>query len=209
MTGTIRVAIVDDHTAFREGIEAVLTGRGGVQIVGSYGSAEAALAGLGESPADVVLMDLGLPGIGGIEGTRQLRATQSGTRVLVLSMLDDTTSVRDAIHAGASGYLAKTAGLDEILRGIHAVHDGQLLLGASVAGHLTAAPQAASVMDGYTPREQQVLRLLSDAATTAQIAERLSITQKTVRNMLSTLYLKLGVEDRGQAVLAARQLLRS
>lgn len=191
----------------REGIEAVLTGRGGVRIVGSYGTAEAALAGLVTDPADVVLMDLGLPGLSGIEATRRLLVTAPTTRVLVLSMLDDTMSVRDAIDSGAAGYLAKTAGLDEILRGIHAVHNGQLLLGAPVARHLTGN-RTGPVDDGYAPRERQVLALLAEAATTGQIAERLGIAQKTVRNLLSTLYLKLGVEDRGQAVLAARRLLK-
>ncbi|MFT3968691.1 MAG: response regulator transcription factor [Micropruina sp.] len=203
MTETIRVAVVDDHTAFREGIEAVLAGRAGVQIVGSYGTAEAALAGLVADPADVVLMDLGLPVMGGIDATRRVLAASPDTRVLVLSMLDDTASVRDAIDAGASGYLAKTAGLDEILRGIHA---GQLLLGSSVSRHLSGG-HTEPAPDGYTPRERQVLALLAEAATTGQIADRLGIAQKTVRNLLSTLYLKLGVEDRGQAVLAARHLL--
>lgn len=206
MNDTIRVAVVDDHTAFREGIEAVLSGRAGVQIVGSYGTAEAALTGLAADPADVVLMDLGLPGINGIEATRRVLAASPDTAVLVLSMLDDIASVRDAIDAGASGYLAKTAGLDEILRGIHAVHAGQLLLGSSVSRHLSGE-RAERAPDGYTGRERQVLALLAEAATTGQIADRLGIAQKTVRNLLSTLYLKLGVEDRGQAVLAARHLL--
>ncbi|PWJ53040.1 two component transcriptional regulator, LuxR family [Quadrisphaera granulorum] len=206
MNEVVRVAVVDDHTAFREGVEAVLSGRGGVTIVGSYGTAEAALPGLAADPADVVLMDLGLPGIDGIEATRRVLAAFPGTRVLVLSMLDDTASVRDAIDAGASGYLAKTAGLDEILRGIHAVHAGQLLLGSSVARHLSG-PRPAPEHGGWTPRELQVLALLADAATTGQIAERLGITQKTVRNVLSSIYPRLGVEDRGQAVLAARRVL--
>ncbi|MFV0435162.1 MAG: response regulator transcription factor, partial [Leucobacter sp.] len=181
MTDTIRVAVVDDHTAFREGIEAVLAGRGGVQIVGSYGTAEAALAGLVAKPADVVLMDLGLPGLSGISATRRVLAASPTTRVLVLSMLDDTTSVRDAIDAGASGYLAKTAGLDEILRGIHAVHDGQLLLGSSVARHLVGG-RPATGPEGYTPRERHVLALLAEAATAGQIAGRLGSAPKTVRN---------------------------
>lgn len=202
----IRVAIVDDHTAFREGLEGVLHGRQGVEIVGSFADAETALAGLSDLVPDVVLMDLSLPGLGGLAATARIVAHHPGVRVVVLSMHDDTVSVREAIEAGAKGYLAKTSGLDEILRGIHAVRDGQLLLGSTVSTHLTGHGTSTAHSARFTAREREVLRLLADAATTGQIAERLGLAQKTVRNILSALYLKLGVEDRGQAVLAARQL---
>jgi DNA-binding NarL/FixJ family response regulator len=131
--------------------------------------------------------------------------------VLVLSMLDDRASVQAAIDAGARGYLVKSSGLEDIIRGVHAVHSGQFLLGPTAHAQLlhTGRQEPAafrSHRSEFTAREEQILDLLATGATTGHIADRLDISSKTVRNYLSILYAKLGVEDRGQAALAARAL---
>ena len=198
---SVRVLIVDDHRVFREGLRAVLHGRDGVEVVAEASDAASALAVVSGLAVDVVLMDVHLPGETGIDATRVIRRDHPEVAVLMLTMLDDSMSVEAAITAGARGYLVKTSGLDDILRGIHAVHAGQFLLGAGASGasrvHTGASP--------FTARERQVLELLAAGSTTGQISARLGISGKTVRNYLSILYAKLGVEDRGQAVLAAQR----
>lgn len=207
----VRVVLVDDHAVFRESLEAVLVPSLGTTVVGSFGRADEALAAIDALDADVVIMDLSLPGLGGIEATRQIAQRFPTLRVLVLSMSDDPAAVRAALRAGARGYLAKSSGLDEMVRAIHAVRDGQLILGSTVAGYLeSAAPRddRAALLASLTSREADVLELLAAGRTTSQMAADLAVTQKTIRNLLSMLYAKLGVEDRGQAALRARDVLR-
>lgn len=209
-TGATRVVLVDDHAVFRESLEAVLVPRVGTIVVGSYGRADEALAAIGELDVDVTIMDLSLPGMSGVEATRRIAQRFPTVRVLVLSMSDDAAAVRDALRAGARGYLAKSSGLHEMVRAIHAVRDGQLILGSTVAGHLDGVPRRdgrAALLASLTSREADVFELLAAGRTTSQMAAGLGLTQKTIRNVLSTLYAKLGVEDRGQAALTARDVL--
>lgn len=203
---TLRVAIVDDHQVFREGIASLLHGREGIKIVGDFADAELLLAALPALEVDVLLLDLHLPGRSGLSAAAEVATTTPDVRILVLTMHDDTATVRAAIDAGAAGYLVKTSGLDDIVRAILAVGAGQFVLGAGTESARTASLPRRDAYAGFTERERQVLALLSDGATTAQISARLGISGKTVRNYLSTLYAKLGVEDRGQAALAARRL---
>lgn len=202
---TVRIAVVDDHQVFREGLAALLAGREGIEIAADFGDAESLLSWLDSGAAcDVVLLDLHLPGEGGLAVLGRLRDRPT-PKLLVLTMHDDATTVRAAIDAGADGYLVKTSGLDDIARAIASVHAGQFVLGAGTE----TARQPLRRRDrfaAFTDREQQVLDLLASGATTIQIADRLGISGKTVRNYLSSLYAKLGVEDRGQAALAARRL---
>ena len=203
---------VDDHAVFRESLEAVLVASTGTTVVASFGLADEALAAMESLDVDVVIMDLSLPGMGGVEATRRIVQRFPAVQVLVLSMSDDPTAVRAALRAGARGYLAKSSGLHEMVRAIQAVHDGQLILGSTVAGLLdTAAPvrdDRAALLASLTSREADVLELLAAGRTTSQMASGLGVTQKTIRNVLSVLYAKLGVEDRGQAALTARDVLR-
>ncbi|MET0734637.1 MAG: response regulator transcription factor, partial [Microbacterium sp.] len=184
----------------------------GIVVTDDFGDAIAAIAAIAAEPPDVVLMDLHLPGIGGVEATRRLTSAGTSARVLVLSMHDDGPTVLSALGAGARGYVTKSSPLDEIVRAIHAVNDGQLLVGGDVSAHVlrgatspsAAQGQAASV---FTLRERQLLPLLADGVATERMAARLGIAEKTVRNYLSAVYLKLGAEDRTTAALAARKLL--
>jgi len=203
---SVRVVIVDDHAIFREGLRAVLDGREGVEVVGDHGDAESALDALAGEEPDLVLMDLHLPGADGVAATRAVKARDARVRVVVLSMLDDRASVRAALEAGADGYVTKSSELAAILTAIRAAASGQLLLGEDVAAHLRE-PQDPAAEGGFTLRERQLLRLLADGASTERMAARLGIAEKTVRNYLSGLYLKLGATDRTTAALAARRLL--
>lgn len=200
-----RVAIVDDHRVFREGLAALLHGRDGIELVGDAGDVAELESGLDRMAPAVLLLDLHLPGESGLDAIGRLRLLAPAMRILVLSMHDDPATVRAAIYAGADGYLVKTSGLDDIVRAISAVAAGQFVLGAGTE-QARAPLSRRDPRDGYTERERQVLDLLASGATTMQIADRLGISGKTVRNYLSTLYAKLGVEDRGQAALAARRL---
>lgn len=206
MNAAVGLAIVDDHRVFREGLVSLLGSRAEIDVVGDFADAEAFLAAIENTVSpDVVLLDLHLPGAGGLATTARMRTDRPDLRVLVLTMNDDPATVRAAVDAGAHGYLVKTSGLDDIARAVLSVHAGQFVLGAGVdpGRAATARRDARSI---FTDREQQVLDMLASGSTTGQIAERLGISGKTVRNYLSTLYAKLGVEDRGQAALAARHL---
>ena len=144
-------------------------------------------------------------GESGLAALPRIKRLSAGTRVLVLTMHDDTETVRAAIDAGADGYLVKTSGLDDIARAVAAVGAGQFVLGAGTERARVPLPRR-DPRAAFTDRELQVLDLLAVGATTMQISVRLGISGKTVRNYLSRLYAKLGVEDRGQAALAARRL---
>jgi DNA-binding NarL/FixJ family response regulator len=204
---TVRIVIVDDHAIFREGLRAVLDGRDDIRVVGDHGDAASALSAVAVERPDLVLMDLHLPGMNGIDAIGVLAREHAGVRILVLSMLDDRPSVLAALAAGADGYVTKSAPLDEILAAIQAAARGQLVMGSDVAPHVRAAGAPSDDSDGLTLRERQLLALLADGATTERMAARLGIAEKTVRNYLSGLYLKLGVDDRTTAALAARRLL--
>jgi DNA-binding NarL/FixJ family response regulator len=202
---TTRVVIVDDHRVFREGLAALLTGREGIEVVADFADAESLCEALPDLQADVVLLDVHLPGDSGLTALPRITAARDDIRVLLLTMHDEAATVRAAIDAGADGYLVKTSGLDDIARAVVAVHAGQFVLGAGTES-ARAPLRRRDPRSAFTERELQVLDLLAVGATTAQISLRLGISGKTVRNYLSTLYAKLGVEDRGQAALAAQRL---
>lgn len=191
---------------FRESLRSALDGRDGIEVVAGWASAEEALAGLTGADVDIVLMDLTLPGIGGVAATRRVRADFAQVRVVVVSMLDDRASVLSAIDAGATGYVTKASSLADVMRTVVAVHAGQFTLTGDVGSHMIEASHGTP--DGrFTARERELLPMLAEAATTAQMATRLGVSEKTVRNYLSALYPKLGASDRATAVLAALRAL--
>lgn len=208
MSGTtLRVLVVDDSEPFREALHDMLLGAPDVDVVGAVGHAQDVLPAVRRLQPDVVLMDLGLPGGGGVAATRQLSEAAPHVAVLVLTMQDDPAMVRSVLDAGASGYLVKGASREQILRAVLAVSRGDVILAGTAARHarrvLGSAGQPVALPD-LTPRELQVLDLLAAGATTVAIGRSLGVATKTVRNHIAAVLTKLGVPDRAAAVAVAR-----
>ncbi len=207
----IRILLVDDHALFRSGLRALLATAPDLEICGEAASGEEAIAVVAARQPDVVLLDLTMPGMGGVAATRRIVAASPHARVLVLSMADDDDSVFAALRAGARGYLLKGAGRAEILRSVRAVAGGEAIFGPTVAARLTtflAAGPGQPVEPPFpelTAREREVLDLLARRLTTPQIAARLGLSAKTVRNHVSHLLAKLQVTDRATAATLARR----
>lgn len=209
---TIRVLICDDHPVFRRGLRAALADAAELAVVGEVTDGAAAVAAAAEGSVDVVLMDLHMPGMPGLDATREIRRTAPEVGVLVLTMFDNDASLFTAMRAGARGYLVKGAEQDEIVRAIVAVAAGDVVFGAGIAeralAYFAAAPsggRAARPFPELTDRELEVLHLVADGLTTAGIARRLHLSEKTVRNHTSNVVAKLRVEDRAQAIVQARR----
>lgn len=210
MNETIRVLIADDHTLFREGLAALLKSIPGLDVVATVENGSRAIELAAQLQPDVILMDLQMPGINGIEATRQIVAASSHIGVIVVTMFEDDDSVFSAMRAGARGYILKGADQNDILRAIQAVARGEALFGPSIAARLMdyfnpssqTPPQAFPELTG---REHEILELIAQGANNAEIAARLNISQKTVRNHVSNIFNKLQVTDRVQAALRARQ----
>jgi DNA-binding NarL/FixJ family response regulator len=207
VSGRLRVVVVDDHPVFRAGLAAFLQDDV-ADVVGEAGSGEEAVDAVAATAPDVVLMDLHMPGLGGVEATRRIAATHPGVAVLVLTMLDDDTSLVAALRAGARGYLLKEAAPDEIRRAVEAVAAGDAVFHAGVADRVLATvaqrPLQAPALADLTERERAVLDLVAVGLTNTEIARRLYLSEKTVRNYVSTVFAKLGVTDRAAAVARAR-----
>ena len=202
------VVVVDDHPMFREGLAGLIDVLADATLVGQAGSGEEALPIVAATDPDVVLMDLHMPGMGGIEATRRIAADHPRTAVLVLTMLRDDASIVAAMQAGARGYLLKEATPDEIRRAVAAVAGGEAIFGAGVADRILAGVAGGRArpagMRDLTEREHEILDLLAGGLTNSAIAGRLFLSEKTVRNYVSQLFAKLGVGDRAAAVAKAR-----
>ncbi|WP_409331801.1 response regulator [Trujillonella humicola] len=207
----IRVLLVDDHAHFRAGLRALLGTAPDLEVCGEAASGEEALAVVGRTSPDVVLLDLGMPGMGGVAATEALVAASPHARVLVLSMSDDDDSVFAALRAGARGYLLKGAGRGEILRSVRAVAEGEAIFGPSIALRLAAffATPPATLSEPpfpeLTAREREVLDLVARNRTNPQIADALGVSGKTVRNHVSNVFAKLQVADRAAAAEMAQR----
>ena len=201
----IRVLLVDDHPVVLGGLRALLDSLPGYEVVG-----EAAIREVRLTRPDVVLMDIRMPGIDGLEATRQIRASTDGVAVLVLTMFDDDDTVFGAMRAGAQGYLLKGADQTEIDRAIRAVVAGEAIFSPGVArrvlGYFAAPPVAAAhPFPELTLREREVLDLVASGKRNAAIAEELFLSPKTVANHISSIFVKLSVADRSAAIVRARQ----
>jgi DNA-binding NarL/FixJ family response regulator len=207
---TIRVLVVDDHPLYREGLRSAIRTMPEIEVVGEAVDGDEAVRLVLELTPDVVLMDLQMPRRNGVEAMRELRTVSPSTAVLALTMLDDDEAVGAAMRAGASGYLLKGAGRDEIERAVVDVAGGALVVGTGVADRMRtwfAAGVGAGpipAFPGLTAREREVLDLLARGLTNPAIARRLSLSEKTVRNHVSNVFAKLGVENRSAAVATAR-----
>ena len=211
----IRVLIVDDHTLFRDGLSAILTNEPGIDVVGEAGSGHEAIAQAEALTPDVILMDINMPDLNGIEATQQVLAVRPDTGVIMLTMLEDNDSLFAAMCAGARGYVLKGADKDEVLRTILAVADGEARFGPAIANRITSifrrtegSPrQSEGVLpfSDLTDREREVLELIAAGENNQEIAQQLHISPKTVSNHISNIFGKLQVADRAQAIVKARQ----
>jgi DNA-binding NarL/FixJ family response regulator len=200
----IRVLVVDDHPVVRDGLRGVLDGEPDMEVVGEAGNGAEALARVAAGPVDVVLLDLRMPVMGGVETITALRRTAPGVRVLVLTTFDTDRDVLPAVEAGATGYLLKDTPRDELLRAVRAAHRGEAVLSPAVAGRLMGQVRAPAA-ESLSARELEVLRLVAAGATNREAARRLFISEATVKTHLLHLYAKLGVRDRASAVAVGYQ----
>jgi DNA-binding NarL/FixJ family response regulator len=208
-TDQLRVMLVDDHDLFRTGLRNLLEEQG-VQIVAEASEGSAALSLVRELAPDVVVMDLNMPGMNGIEATREITRQAPLTRVVVLTISDEDDDVIDAILAGACGYLLKDSSIQDLMQGIRAASVGEALISPHIAAKVLQRLRASSV-DSETiaqgpelsDRETQVLRLIANGKDNAEIAQDLHISPKTVKNHISNILMKLQIENRIQAAVYA------
>jgi len=207
-----RVLVVDDQTVVRDGLVLLLGLLPGLEVVGSAGDGEEALRLVGENHPDVVLMDLRMPRVDGVEATRRIKAAHPSVQIVVLTTYSDDESVFAALQAGARGYLTKDAGADEIARAIDAVRGGDAQLDPSVQRRLVDALATGAqpsrrrrddLPDGLTQREVEVLTLIAGGHSNAEIARELFISEATVKTHINNLFAKAGLRDRAQAVTYA------
>ncbi|MCW2749094.1 MAG: LuxR family transcriptional regulator [Aeromicrobium sp.] len=205
----IRVVLADDHPVVRSGLRALLDSLAGYEVVAEAVDGEAAVRETQLTEPDVVLMDIRMPGLDGIEATRRIRAAVPGTAVLVLTMFDDDDTVFGAMRAGAQGYLLKGAEQDEIDRAIRAVVAGEAIFSPGVAqrvlGYFASPPAALVPFPELTAREREVLDLVAAGKRNQMIADELFLSPKTVANHISSIFVKLAVADRSAAIVRARQ----
>jgi DNA-binding NarL/FixJ family response regulator len=205
----IRVVVAEDHPVVRSGLLQLLGDVPQVEVVAAAaGGQEAVTLAASERP-DVVLMDLEMPDIDGIEATRRIRASDAGVNVVVLTAFSDRERILDAIDAGAVGYLLKDAEPDELVRGLEAAARGESPLSPKAAQALVAARAERGTPPQLTPREDEVLRLLAEGLPNKLIARRLEISEKTVKAHLTSIFQRIGVTDRTQAALWAQRHLGS
>ena len=208
----IRVLIADDHPLYRDGMRGLLDSVADIEVVGEATTGDEVVQLSEKLQPDVILMDIKMPGINGIEATREILHVSPHIGVLVVTMFEDNDSVFAAMRAGALGYLLKDARGEEVLRAIRAVNDGEAIFSPGVAQRLiaffsaekppTAAPQT---FPELTSREEEILMLIAQGRGNKEIAELLYISLKTVRNHVSNIFTKLQVADRAQAVIRARE----
>ncbi|HZJ05626.1 MAG TPA: response regulator transcription factor [Nocardioidaceae bacterium] len=201
----ITVLIVDDHPLFREGLSGLLATVQDVQVVGSVGEGESAVRRTLELRPDVVLMDLNLPGVPGLEATRRILASGVNANILVLTMVDDDDSVLAALRVGARGYVLKGAAQEEVLAAIRAVASGGAVFGPGVAERVLSGGRNQGNRD-LTEREAEVLALIAQGRSNPEIAGELGVSVKTVQNHVSHVLAKMQVRDRTQAALRMRGL---
>jgi DNA-binding NarL/FixJ family response regulator len=207
----VRVLIADDHPHFRDGLRALLLSASDLEVMGEAGDGEEAISLAAELQPDVILMDLNMPGVGGIEATRRILHTSPHIAILVISMFEDDDSIFAALQAGARGYLLKGALKAEILRSIGAVSSGEAIFGSAIAKRLMqyfANPHPTAPKDAFpelTEREREILTLIAQHETNPEIAKRLHLSPKTIRNHVSNIFTKLQVADRAQAIVRARE----
>jgi DNA-binding NarL/FixJ family response regulator len=210
----IRVLIADDHALFREGVNAILRSVPDIELVGEAGTGQEALTLASDLKPDVILMDIQMPDLNGVEATERILKTQPQVGIIIVTMLEDDDSLFSAMRAGAHGYVLKGADKAEMLKSIRAVAGGEALFGPVIAARLLnffhdnqTQPKRESSSTPFpelTEREREVLAHIAHGDTNTEIAEQLAISLKTVRNHVSSIFNKLQVTNRAQAALRAR-----
>jgi DNA-binding NarL/FixJ family response regulator len=207
----VRVLVVDDHQIVRDGLVSLLGALEGIEVVGSAADGREALHLVASTEPDVVVMDIQMPALDGIEATRFIAGRHPDVRVVMLTMNEDDDTILAAIRAGASGYLLKGAGAEEVLHAVRAAASGGMVFGASLASRVAALfagaarPDPAVVFPELSERERTVLDLLAAGRSNDQIAAELFVSGKTVRNAVSSIYAKLHAPDRAAAIILARE----
>ena len=207
----LTVLIADDHPFFRDGLRALLAAQPDLECVGEAASGDEAVRLAAELQPDVVLMDVQMPGMSGVEATRRIVSSSPQVRVLVVTMFEDDAVVFAAMRAGARGYLLKGVRHEDMVRAIRAVGSGEAIFGPHIAGKLVdyfsalQPSQPAELFPELSSREREILALLAQGHKNAEIAARLVLSPKTVRNYVSNILSKLQVADRAQAILRAKE----
>ena len=197
----IRVAVADDHGVLRDGLAAVIAAQPDMQVVAIAANGAEAVAICRETTPDVVLMDIEMPVMDGIEATRAILAEAPDTAVLILTSFSDRKRITGALDAGAVGYLLKDAAADEVVRGIRTAATGGSPLDPRAARSLLDSKSAPDPLAGVSPREREVFALLLEGMPNKLIARRLEISEKTVKSHLTSIFRQIGVTDRVQAIL--------
>lgn len=207
----LRILVVDDHDQFREGLVALLAATDGVEVVGTASDGRAAATLALDLQPDVILMDLHMPGLNGVEATARIVQSSPHISVLVLTMMEDEDSVFAAVRAGARGYLLKGARRGEIVRAIEAVGAGEVIFGPGIADRMMTyfrgirTRPSAEVFPQLTQRERVILGRIAEGLENNEIARELGLSVKTVRNHASNIFAKLQVAHRAQAIIVARE----
>jgi len=207
---TLRVLIADDHPLFRKGMRTLLNATAETEVIGEATNGQEVIELAATLQPDVILMDLQMPGVNGIEATRQILHQNPHIRILVVTLFEDDTSVFNALRAGARGYILKDAKEDEMVRAIRAVGRGEAIFSPAIATRLmeffaTPRPSAAKeIFPTLTEREREILQLIAGGSTNSDIAKCLALSVKTVSNYVSNIFSKLQVTDRAQAIIRAR-----
>lgn len=205
----LRLLIVDDHAMFRDGLRAVLEHAGDMELVGEAGDGETAITLAAELQPDIVLMDLHMPGLGGIEATRSITAAHPRIKIIALSMYQDDRLINSMVGVGARGYILKDARATELLQAIRTVAAGGAALDPAVLAHVLvqyrrlAGAEVHGATAAFGKREVEILQGLADGLSNQEIARRLHLSQQTIKNTLTAVYVQLGVSNRTEAVVAA------
>ncbi len=213
---TIKILLVDDQVLFREGLETLLSVYEDIHVVGGVSNGEEALSAARKHQPDVILMDVRMPVLNGVQATKRLKQTQPGCRVIVLTTFDDDEYVFDALRAGAVGYLLKDVDTKQLVDAIRAAARGESILGPSVTAKVIAefsrvsslvpATHREQLIEPLSDREMEILTLIARGVSNREIADQLAIAEGTVKNHVTHILGKLGVRDRTQAALKAREL---
>ena len=206
----IRILLADDQTIIREGIKSLLQAHEGLRVVGEAGDGVAACELAKELKPDVVLMDVRMPKMDGVEATRQIKRDMPGTVIIILTTFDDDEYVIKAMTYGASGYLLKDIGSEKLVETIRDGLGGSIILpgriAAKITSHLSQSAAPSVTAEDFTDREMEIIRLLVEGKSNGDISKSLYLTVGTVKNYISQIYMKLNVNDRANAVLAFKKM---